>query len=264
MVGSLRIEAIERFLIKARDLVDVSKITAPPIDPRVLAELQGIKRIVLSKSLQVSGQLICDDNELVIKLNAKEPSERQNFSCCHEIAHSFALDGSRAKARVAAEIFTCSPASSEEYLCDRAAAEMLMPEKFFKPLATGMDPSIASFVALSKTFFSSISATILRLGHLAVWPVVFIVWKFTNHFDSTPKLRVFWSVRPAGYRCYIPRHAPADPASGIHATFLSACPTFENETLNLGSLQGRYLVENGKFGDYVVSIVHDPKLLRGA
>jgi hypothetical protein len=125
-----------------------------------------------------------------------------------------------------------------------------------------LSPSIDSVVDLSKTFASSISATIIRLGQLAVWPVLFIVWKFSSRPGSSHKLRVFWSVRPSGYRCFIPRHVPADPSSGIYATFISAHPTCESESLRLGSLRGRYLMENRRFGDFVLSVVHDVKLPR--
>ena len=255
-------ESVGTFVAKAKRVVDVSGIKSPPVCPELLAKSQGIQRIVLSTSLQFSGQLVRDRGEFVIKLNANEPLERRNFSCCHEIAHSFSLNGASQKSRVASETFACSPASGEEYLCDRAASEMLMPEKFFKPLAADLAPNIDSVVDLSRTFASSISATIIRLGQLAVWPVLFIVWKFAGRPGSSHKVRVFWSVRPAGYRCFIPRHVPANPSSGIYATFMTAQPTCERESLKLGSLRGQYLMENRRFGDFVLSIVHDVKLPR--
>lgn len=253
--------AAEEFIFRARELVDVAAITAPPINPERLARLRGIQRVVLSNALQVSGRIVRDRDGLVIELNAKERLERRNFSCCHEIAHTFVLDQSVQKNRVTSEVVACSGASAEEYWCDRAAAEMLMPEKLFRPLAANLYPSIDSIVELSRSFVASLGATIVRVGQFGVWPVVFIGWKFTNRVGSFPKLRVVWSVKPAGYRCFVPRHAPVDPASGIHATFLSSQPTCDTEKLDLGSLRGKYLIENRRFGDYVVSIVHDPKLL---
>ncbi len=256
------VQTVEKFVGKARQLVDISGIQAPPVDPRLLAEIEGIKRVVISPSLSVSGQLLRESDGLVIRLSAKESVERRKFSCCHEIAHAFDFDGLLVKSRANVGTPVCTPSSPEEYLCDRAAAEMLMPEKFFRPLASDLSPSVASLETLSKLFGSSLSATIIRIGQLCVWPTVLVVWKFKVRFESSPKLRVVWSVRPSGYRCYVPRHASADPASGMYASFLGARPTCEYENLNLGSLRGKYLVENGKFGEYVVSIVHDPKLRR--
>jgi len=48
----------------------------------------------------------------------------------------------------------------------------------------------------------------------------------------------------------------------MYATFVSARSTMETETLNLGTLRGKYLVENKRFGDYLVSVVHHPNLHR--
>jgi hypothetical protein len=254
----------EEFVARARKLVDDSGLKEPPIDPARLAALQGIARIIVSHSLEVSGQLIRSGDELVIGLNGRESVERRNFSCCHEIAHAFALRSQPSEFQTRMRATVCPGDLAEEHMCDRAAAEMLMPEKFFKPAGADFEPNIASLASLSKRFVSSLGATMVRLGQLRVWPVVFIVWKFRMRLGSFPKLRVVWSVRPAGSRCFIPRHASADPSSGIYATFSTGLPTCENDVLNLGSLRGNYLVENARFGECVVSIVHDPKFLRGS
>ena len=143
-----------------------------------------------------------------------------------------------------------------------ASAEMLMPERLFKPLAIHREPSPDSLVFLSRQFAASIKATILRLAQLALWPVVFVGWKFTTRQGSTRKLRVTWSARPAGSRCYVPLNATADPASGMYATFSASHPTTEIESLDLGSLRGKYLVESVRVGQQVIAIVHDPRLRR--
>lgn len=255
--------ATDGFIAEARRLVAASQIVAPPIDPALLARVRGIQRVVVSRHLDVSGQLNYENGELVVLLNAKEPPERRNFSCCHEIAHTFRLGSSAATVQAPASRVDCATRSPEEYLCDRAAAEMLMPEQFFRPRASGLEPNIESLVRLSRCFQSSIGATIVRLGQVAVWPVVFIVWKFKTRLGSSPKLRVSWSVRPANSRCFVPRHVPADLSSGMYAAFVTSRTTVERETLDLGTLRGRYLVESARFGDHVASIVHDPRLSRG-
>ena len=252
------------FIDKARRLVDEAGFAGPPINPRKLAWMCGVQRIVLSNGLEVSGQLLRQGGELVIRLNAKESPERQNFSCCHEIAHTFAFDHCFGTLHETGEARRCSGSSIEERLCDRAAAEMLMPEKFFRSLAMKLEPSIASLTCLSKAFTASIMATVLRLGQLATWPVVFIGWRFTAGFESVPKLRVSWSVRPVGSRCFVPRHATADRSSGMYATFTASHPTYDVEVLNLGSLRGKYPVESARLGSSVVSIVHDVRPRRRA
>ena len=258
------VDATEVFVTRAKKLVDDSGIKEPPIDPARLAIVQGVRRIMVSNTMEVSGELVRDGGELVIRLNGRESPQRRNFSCCHEIAHTFAFHSPLAEMSVRMRTISCLRYSPQEQMCDRAAAEMLMPEKFFRPVAANLRPGIESLATLSRVFGSSIGATMIRLGQLRVWPVVFIVWKFTTRLGSSRKLRVFWSARPAGSRCFIPRHAPARPASGMYATFSTSVPTFESESLDLGSLRGSYLIENARFGEHVVSIVHDPKLRRGA
>lgn len=193
-------------------------------------------------------------------LNRKEWPARRNFTFCHEIAHTFDLDWC-AKLGTPLSI-ACGRPSIEEYLCDRAAAEMLMPEKFFKPSAEALQPSIESVFRLAASFAASIRATIVRLGGVGCWNVVFIVWKFGTRLGSSAKLRVSWSVRPAAVRCYVPRHASADCASGVYDAFVSGRRTVREEALSLGNLQGRHVVESVRFRDYVLSIVHKPKLSR--
>lgn len=255
-------EATERFVARAKRLVGESGIGTPPIDPAYLARLQGVQQIILSPYLHTSGRLMHDGKRLIVVLNGREPQERRNFTCCHEIAHTFEWDGSYERSRGAPASVECVPRSVEEYLCDRAAAEMLMPEKLFRPFAEALEPSIESLSKLSEAFAASISAIILRLGALSCWRVVFIVWKFATRLGSSPKLRVSWSVRPANSRCFVPKHIPADTSSGIYDTFATARRTLREETLRLGSLRGRHFVESARFGGYVLSIVHEPDLAR--
>jgi Zn-dependent peptidase ImmA (M78 family) len=255
-------EDIERVITRARKLVDAAEITTLPVNIARLARLSGVERIEIRSGMGASGQLRREGQHLIIELDSHEPIERRNFTCCHEIGHTFMLDDSSSKFRDLAASPSCTRYTREEYLCDRAAAELLMPEKLFRPAAAALHPSIASVIQLARLFQSSIRATIVRLGQIAEWPAVFLVWRFSSRWGSSAKLRVSWSVKPEGSRCFIPRHVPADPKSGIYAAFVSAQITAETETLRLGSLRGGYRTENKRFGDYVVSIVHDPHLRR--
>lgn len=251
------------FVGEAKRLLEAARVRRPPVDLEELAILRGVNSIRLSNTLNASGQLIRGKDGLTVVLNAKEPVERRRFSLAHEIAHTFALGRSPSQFRLATETTDCLPLSREEYLCDRAAAEMLMPEKFFTAAARRLPPAISSLVELSKIFGSSLRASIVRIGQVGVWPAVLIVWQFRSRIGSTPKLRVAWSAKPSGTRCYIPRYAAADPDSSVSATFACSHPTTDFEMFSLGSLRGRFLVENARFSDYVVSVVHHPNLQRG-
>jgi hypothetical protein len=250
------------FVVKAQSLFDRSEITTPPVDPKRLAILQGIRHIFLSWNLEGSGQILRIGGDLVIRLNAGEPPQRQNFSCCHEIAHTFAFNQHYPKSRAVIPI-ECGTLAFEEQLCDMAAAEMLMPAKLFVPAAAAAEPCLPSLEALARQFGASIRATLRRLADCGGWPVVFIIWKFTgDRHGVLPRLRVDWSARPRGTRCFVPRFASADERSGMYATFVTGIRTVETESLSIGDLRGRYVIENGKFGDAIVSIVQQPRLRR--
>lgn len=255
---------VDEFLTQATELVVRAGVERPPVDPRKLAALRGIQHVVLSSSLTTSGQLLRHGDQFVIRLNRGEPVERQNFSCCHEIAHTFSVHSAATKFRDSFASATCRPYGLEEYLCDRAAGEMLMPSHLFHPMAARLDPSIASVIELSKMFSASVAATIVRIGQLSVWRVVFVVWRFMTRPGSYPKLRVSWAVRPSGHRCFVPRYAPTSPGSGIYAAFIDDRLTSASEELDLGGLRGKFTVESKRFGNHVVSLVHDPMLKEGA
>lgn len=255
-------ETRERFLARAVALVEQAKISTAPIDPRRLAQLCGIHRIVVTPGLDVAGRLVSLGDGLEMHINGSEPLARQHFTACHEIAHTFSFRDGFPRHGTVAERVDCSSHQREEALCDLAASELLMPQKLFSRATQKLAPSLESVRTLAKLFQASLSATILRIGRTRSWPVTFIVWRFMPRPGSTWKLRVLWSVKPDGERCYIPKFAPAALQSGTYATFISAIPTSETEVLKLGNLHGKFFVENARFGGYVVSMIHDPKFNR--
>ena len=85
---------MHRFIAQAKALVDAAGVTSPPVDPTALARLCGVRRVLVRRDLGASGQLRSEGGELVIELESSDPPERRNFSCCHEIAHTFALNDS--------------------------------------------------------------------------------------------------------------------------------------------------------------------------
>jgi IrrE N-terminal-like domain len=249
----------QNYIARAEELVEALRIKRLPVDLLQLAELSGITRVVVVPRLDVSGRLVWTGSELVAQLNGREHPSRRSFTLCHEIAHTFA-DPMPTRVKYRAGAVDCDEDRTEEVLCDRAASELLFPRKIFLREARSCDPNVESLRHLATVFGASLSATILRLGQLGIWPVVFLIWRFISHPGQERRLRIAWSVKPDRWHCYVPRYASADQASGMYATFITAHPTFEVERLDLGGLRGRYLVENARFGNHVVSLVHDPKL----
>jgi hypothetical protein len=252
----------EAFAERAAYLTDAAKLKAPPTVPIDVARLCGVDDVIVSSNLSVSGQLVWNGRALFIQLNSNESPERRNFTCCHEIAHTFSFDGS-AKFRSAHHDreLQCAPATArEESLCDLAASELLLPGKFFIPAARRLPPSIRAVTTLAKTFGASFRATMRRIGETAVWPVVFVIWQQLRNPKPGAELGVAWVVAPAGAPYSVPRYAPAARASGMYATFISGISTIEREVLKLGNIRGCFDVESAKLGRFVISIVHDARL----
>jgi hypothetical protein len=257
-------DPIAAILSRARQLISESGLTVPPFPPRILASLRGVKDVVKVK-MELDGLLISLPDGFIIKVNADHSPQRQNFSINHEIAHTFfleydmsALRGKIVKKDPAIGVF--SQDQEEEYLCDIAAAELLMPMEFFKAMAKDHGLSIKSIQALADIFDASVPAVVRRLAETNLWECVIVIWKFRDRPGSKErKLRIDWSIESKGLRYYIPRHKPIDENTSIFYAYETGLEIADFEILKLGNLKGRYCVESARFGHgdnkYVVSII---------
>ena len=105
-----------------------------------------------------------------ICVNAGDPEQRQRFTVCHEIAHI--VLGLRSD-------HATQPWSArrplEERLCDSFAAELLMPEGLFRPLAEDSAVSLASVDELAERFSASAVATGSRFAAAISTPCAFVL-----------------------------------------------------------------------------------------
>ena len=105
-----------------------------------------------------------------ICVNAADREERQRFTICHEIAH-IVLD-------VQSDHAT-QPWSAkrplEERLCDSFAAELLMPEGLFRPMAEDLPVSLGSVDELARRFLASTLATGSRFAAGISTPCAFVL-----------------------------------------------------------------------------------------
>ena len=104
-----------------------------------------------------------------ICVNATDREERQRFTICHEIAHIvLGLPSDHAT----------QPWSSrrplQERLCDAFAAELLMPERLFRPIAEDSSVSLGSVDELAGRFLASTVATGSRFAAVLSTPCAFV------------------------------------------------------------------------------------------
>jgi len=150
---------------RAQRLLKEGKISIPPIIPEYLAPFQKVKRIVKENLGNVTGLLIPLDTGFEIKVNVTHPPRRQNFSCAHEIGHTFFFEeeGKALFRELTKEKGEKISHNWLESFCDISAAELLMPSMMFTKYASSYKFHISSLAPLSRIFNTSVDATAIRL-----------------------------------------------------------------------------------------------------
>jgi Zn-dependent peptidase ImmA (M78 family) len=174
----------------------------------------GIVRIVQPHTMRVHGRVFWQDSGYVVEVKRTLGAARRAFTLGHEIAHTFFMtpNESTVSERVDVGTETFAEGNQEEYLCDVAAAEMLMPaaallsrrkmcspaemmapENAFLRGVVEYKPSARSILALACEFGTSLSATSRRFAEMDAWSCHIGFWKQTDdgrtefQFGYTPK-----------------------------------------------------------------------------
>jgi hypothetical protein len=221
-------DPVAAILWHARRLIAESGIVEPPFRPASLAYLRRVKKIVY-KSMKVEGCLIPCDGDFVIELRKDRPYERTNFTCAHELGHTFFYESVPSiKYRT---VTSSQPHHDpeEERLCNIAAAEMLMPSDVFRKISRDYTPSPQSLQLIAQTFESSLIATVVRLLNLKVWDSKFVCWQMKEG-----RLKARWLAQPGRGLSYFPNLEIINQASsGIYHTATSGEVTTSSEWLSL-------------------------------
>lgn len=182
----------------------------PPIDTRVVASYLDVARIE-EMELDAAGCLICDGQDITIKVRASDSWERRRFTIFHECTHTF-FQGFEQQPR-----YRCAPSvipRSEddlESLCDQGASSLLLPQKYLKADLLEASFGIPTLMGVSETYEASLEASGHRMVDLAPYPTLFIVLevnlKPSQRFDTEaePMLRVR-TARSRGGWPFIPPH----------------------------------------------------------
>jgi hypothetical protein len=161
----------EVIIRRARELVfraTEAGWTGPPFDPFSLAELQGID-VVPTQSVTEARISLGESGRLRIDYNPDQPRTRQRYSIAHELAHALLSDvGRQARFRARGK-----PRPGDDWqlelLCNRAAAELLMPiGSMSEPIER--DIGIDDVLEARRTYEVSVEAVVLRLVSLARRP----------------------------------------------------------------------------------------------
>lgn len=208
-------DPVAAILRYARELIRQSGIVEPPFRPAILAALRNVDEIVY-KRIEEEGRLIPKESGAFrIELRIDRPFTRTNFTCAHEIAHTFFYEAVPAiKYRRLQEAIRDT---EEELLCNIAASEMLMPTKSITEIASRYSPSPDSLLKMSEIYETSLTATAVRVLSLKLWDAKFILWDCS---DSSA--RALWFARPSKALAHYPEVQIENyGTSGIRAAFCS-------------------------------------------
>lgn len=220
-------DAREGMVQQAAALLDEIGIDQPPVDLRIVGSFQRVKD-VQSLAMSNAGRLIPDGNDFIIQVNAGHSRGKQNFTVGHEIGHTL-IPSYRTRPRIVEDMTTGAydQGREEEYLCDVAAAELLMPMRLFRARAAATDLGLASVVELARLFHASREAAAIRLVQTDLWPSAVAVWRqaykptqqnilgqptFPGMEWAVPQkeLRIRYAVHSSGFGYYLHRHLAAE------------------------------------------------------
>ena len=226
-------------------LINDSGIQHPPFCPEVLGHLRSIRNVI-AVPLEVDGRLLPDGTSYTVEVNCAHSKQRQNFSCAHELIHTFFLEPLEIEQRVLRmRNYPGSPNASsseeEEILCNYGASELLMPIGFFDKRAACLDPSFYSITCLAREFDVSIEAAARRWIKVSQWRAILIKWTPTGP-EERRTLGLLWSKSTKGIRSHI--SPAAEPPEQVRVAYSHKTGLHGRVRLSLGGPEDDFFMES--------------------
>lgn len=179
-------QIIERHADKLRREAEQHEL---PIDVELIASVQGVKHRRAAHDF--AGRIYADlDGQLVMDLNHNDGTERQRFTCAHELIH-LAFPNFKKETRYrldAKDPGQNGRNAEEEYLCDLGAANLLMPRELVADIYS-LDEGLAGVERLARDAQVSLQAAGNRLVSLTGKAGAFLVFEWTHKPADRPALR---------------------------------------------------------------------------
>jgi hypothetical protein len=206
-------DPIDAIVKRARRLLREAGLNEPPFRPALLAPLRRVTAIV-RKRMEEEGRLVPTSSGFRIELRTDRSFQRTNFTCAHEISHTFFYEATpEIKYR---RIKDSLRDAEEEMLCNIGASEMLMPRDSIKTIAKDYYPSPVSLKEIAAMYNTSLTATTVRVLGLGVWTAKFVLWECDDE-----NARAAWYARPSALIHYPQVDLQDYQTSGIRAAFRS-------------------------------------------
>ena len=149
-----------------------------PINLERVAQLCWVSKIDW-RPLENPGMVVSNHGYYTIILNSRERlRSRQRFTLAHEIAHILLAEGDSEGIKEYRDDSTNMREQANphlERLCDRLAAQLLMPTSIFLRFAAPW--TITSIPRLARLFDTSMTATAIRYTGLMPRPCIVVLWR---------------------------------------------------------------------------------------
>jgi hypothetical protein len=174
----------------ARRLVRESGILEPPFRPATLATLRNVSQI-LYRTIEEEGRLVPHQAGFTIELRIDRSFQRKNFTCAHEIAHTFFYEAVPSVKYHRLNSLKAVRDNEEELLCNIAASELLMPDQSIRKVGADYVPSATALQEIARIYETSLTATAVRVLGLGIWNAKFILWDLSDGYP-----RALWFAQP--------------------------------------------------------------------
>ena len=155
LLNIARSDNVDHAVVKiASELLE--DIPFPPTDLDLLMTQLNVQGVVTDGEMLVPGELRMEKGKLLIAVSPGLPTVRRRFTIAHELGHAFFESTGPNPPRTGKEL---------EWICDKLAAEFLMPCNAFLDYA-GKSPDISRLLHISKTFVTSRPTVFRRAAEL--------------------------------------------------------------------------------------------------
>ena len=215
----------------------------PPIDLTQIYQAFGIPTPIRAPLTDQQGILVDSDAGLIL-IKEDDPIVRQRFTEGHELMELLFDACDRLQASSHAKPHWS--VHQKEQLCDRGAAELLMPTSSFLPKLRSLGFSLRTGQILSDLYQTSLLATLLRMVQHELGAYALVMWhralrrrEAEGYLPTKPqpkkKLRVWWRAKAQGWSSgFIPKNKSIPHTSLIATAFTSGQPQSGLETLDFG------------------------------
>jgi hypothetical protein len=234
---------IEAILWHARLLVIESGLSRPPFAPAAYAPLRNVNRIN-ERYMEVDGRLIPGSGGFVIELRKDRPHERKNFTCAHELGHTFFYEAVPSIKYRTVSSWEPHHDPEEETLCNIAAAELLMPSAIFLDVASDYEQTPQSLQEISSVFETSLVSTSVQLLKTKAWNCPIILWECDDD-----EIKAAWLARPNHALEHYPLlNIDNILSSGVYHCYRTGEPTVSNDWMSLNGGFKKWTVNSVRLG----------------